>query len=311
MRQNLNMQNKLISRIANGLGNQLFMYASSYSISKKLGKELEIDDESGFLKERRNLKYELNNFNISSKITNNKYKFNTFKKNLIRKIYKKIDHFKVKKKFIIEDKNKKGFINYSEKYIKKEYENIAFIEGYFQSEKYFKEYEYDLRKELSFNEKITNKHSDIKNKILESNSVQIHIRNHVFTETKQKRENHHNIKKSEIYTKKTIEHCKNAINFIKLNTSSPKFFIFSNDFTFIKKIFTGEDFIYVDNNENLEPIEDFYLMSLCKNFVISPSTFSWWAAWLSNNKNKICIKPPKELPMSSNLDIFPNDWISI
>ena len=92
------MQNKLIARIANGLGNQLFMYASSYSISKKIGKDLELDDESGFLKEGRNLKYELNNFNISSKITDNKYKFNTSKKNIIRKIYKKIDIFKNKKK---------------------------------------------------------------------------------------------------------------------------------------------------------------------------------------------------------------------
>lgn len=305
------MQNKLIARIANGLGNQLFMYASSYSISKKIGKDLELDDESGFLKEGRNLKYELNNFNISSKITDNKYKFNTSKKNIIRKIYKKIDIFKNKKKFIIEDKNKKSFIKYSDKYFKRDYENITFIEGYFQSEKYFKDYEYELRKELSFNSKITNIRNEIKNKILETNSVQIHIRNHVFTETKRKRESQHNIKRSEIYTKKTIEHCKKAINFIKSKTVSPKFFVFSNDFTFVKEIFSGNDFVYVNNNNNSEPIEDFYLMSLCKHFIISPSTFSWWAAWLSSSKNKICIKPPKELVMSSNIDIFPDNWLSI
>ena len=305
------MQNKLIARVANGLGNQLFMYASAYAISKKLDKELEIDDESGFLKEGRNLKYELNNFNITSKITDNKYKFNTTRKKIIRKIYKKIDFFKKKKKFLIENKNKKDFIKYSNKYFQNRYENIAFMEGYFQSEKYFKEYESDIRKELSFNNEIIKKNSETKYQILESNSIQIHIRNHVFTETKQKRKSEYNLNRSKIYTKRTIEHCKKAIEFFKSKITSPKFFIFSNDFTLVKETFVGNEFIYVDKNKGLEPINDFYLMCLCKNFIISPSTFSWWAAWLSNNKNKICIKPPKDLFMSSNLDIFPNDWLSI
>ena len=44
------MDKKLIVRIAEGLGNQLFMYANAFSLSKDLDYELYVDDKSGFIK---------------------------------------------------------------------------------------------------------------------------------------------------------------------------------------------------------------------------------------------------------------------
>ena len=63
---------KVIVRLGNGLGNQLFTYAAAYSFAKRNNAELYIDDESGFYKRYR---YELNNFNISAPIIDKKYKF--------------------------------------------------------------------------------------------------------------------------------------------------------------------------------------------------------------------------------------------
>ena len=51
-------------------------------------------------------------------------------------------------------------------------------------------------------------------------------------------------------------------------------------------------------------------MTQCKNFIVGPSTFSWWGAWLSNKNDKICIRP-KYLNPSNNKDFWPQDWISI
>ena len=46
------MRKKLIIRLSNEIGNQMFMYASAYSISKKLNRELLIDNETAFLSKK-------------------------------------------------------------------------------------------------------------------------------------------------------------------------------------------------------------------------------------------------------------------
>ena len=46
------MKNKLIVEISEGLGNQLFMYAHAYSLSKKLNCKLYIDDTSGYYQKK-------------------------------------------------------------------------------------------------------------------------------------------------------------------------------------------------------------------------------------------------------------------
>ena len=51
------MEKKLIVRIAEGLGNQFFMYANAFSVSKLINYKLFIDDESGFIKTKKFRKY--------------------------------------------------------------------------------------------------------------------------------------------------------------------------------------------------------------------------------------------------------------
>ena len=43
---------KSIIRISNELGNQMFMYASAFSISRELNRELHVDDETAFLSKK-------------------------------------------------------------------------------------------------------------------------------------------------------------------------------------------------------------------------------------------------------------------
>ena len=50
-------------------------------------------------------------------------------------------------------------------------------------------------------------------------------------------------------------------------------------------------FKIVDINRGANSFLDMYLMSLCKSNIIANSSFSWWGAWLNNNKNKIECRP--------------------
>ena len=59
-------------------------------------------------------------------------------------------------------------------------------------------------------------------------------------------------------------------------------------------------------NNNL--INDFYLFSFAKHFIVSPSSFHWWGAWLNQNPNKICVRPSANLNPSNNKDFWPETW---
>ena len=57
-------------------------------------------------------------------------------------------------------------------------------------------------------------------------------------------------------------------------------------------------------------ITDFSLLNECNNFIVGPTSFHWWGAWLNNNANKICIRPSNINP-SKNKDFWPSNWIEI
>ena len=185
------------------------------------------------------------------------------------------------------------------------------LNGYFQSEKYFINYKNNIIQEFTFKTEIKKNNLELQKMILNTNSILVHIRQHAFTETQKKQINEKNLLKSDQHTRENIVHNLKAIKYFKTKIDNAKFFVFSNDFKNLKNIFIGDEYYFVDQNIKLEPIYDFYLMTLCKHFIVSPSTFSWWAAWLSRNENKICISPPENMGMSLNRDIIPDDWINI
>ena len=83
------MDKKIIVRIAEGLGNQLFMYAHAYALSKKIKRDLHIDNVSAYRKNknllRNHQKYVLHNFKIENNLINNDIIINFFFSNFLKK----------------------------------------------------------------------------------------------------------------------------------------------------------------------------------------------------------------------------------
>ena len=304
------MEKKLIVRIAEGLGNQLFMYAHAYSLSKLIDYKLYIDDESGFIKTKEFRNYYLNNFKVSAEIINDDLKFNNFNKNLKRKILKKTEFIRSKKKFILEKK----YMNKTTKYEKIEptvLDDIVYVEGHYESEKYFLKFKSELIDEFRFKNNLDlseNYYFDIikKNK---NNIISICIRTNRFSERPGNQYNIYSKNKSDQFVKDTIDYIYRAIDFLKNKIQNPIYLIWSNDFSNLKEYFPNENFIFVDNKVE-KIITDFSLLNECRNFIVGPTSFHWWGAWLNNDNNKICIRPSNINP-SKNKDFWPSNWIEI
>ena len=299
------MNKKIIVKISEGLGNQLFMYANAFAISKRFNLQLNLDPYSGYYKSDLR-SYMLDNFNISSKIATSNFIFSNPYKKLKKKILVKLDFFKKKKTFLFEKKNNNKLTKYTPVNIENT-NDFFFIDGNFESEKYFKEYKKDLIEEFSLKSNLNkNKYLDIINN---QNVVSICIRQNRFSERKKNKFDKYSIIKSQRFVIDTVDYVYRSIEFMKTKIKDPIFLLWSNDFTGLDNFFPTSDFKYVNNPEN-KILNDFFLLTQCKNFIVGPSTFNWWGAWLSSKENKICVRP-KNLNPSNNADFWPEDWIKI
>jgi len=253
------------------LGNQMFQYAALKSVSLKTGFDC-------FLPNHLNIKYDglfdftnhkwieykldlLDGFNLKCEITNT----------LPEKVY-------TEKHFTFDSE----VFNISD--------NTS-IDGYYQSYKYFEEYENEIRNEFQFKPEIS--HKCISEISKYPNPVAVHIRRGDYV-------------KHPGFWVVTPEYLENALQFF--NDKEYTFLIFSDDIEWCKEIFP-DGVVFIQGNSQFE---DLCLMSLCEHNIISNSTFSWWAAWLNTNPNKRIIAPnnwytdPKPL-----YDLYPNNWIKI
>ena len=294
----------LILRLSNELGNQLFMYAAGYSFAKKLNRNFYIDNETAFRLKKNISSYALDEFNIKGLIAPKSLKFLHINGYLKRKFLLKIDKIKKKKKFYVEHKNKEKITFFDDKFLENKFSENLFLEGHFESEKYFYDYRKNLKNIFKVKESLINNKNKYIDDLTQNNSVSICIRQNRYSEGKLKNDH-----KSSKFTKDTIEYVDRAVKYVKQKVNNPKFFIWSNDFNNLNEYFNKNEFTFIDNQEN-KALNDFHLFSYSKHFIVGPTSFHWWGAWLNDNPNKICIRPSNINP-SNNKDFWPNSWVNI
>jgi hypothetical protein len=174
------------------------------------------------------------------------------------------------------------------------YNEIPYLEdvnlfGYFQSYKYF-----DHCKEY-IREVLTPKGMDDTN--LFRGVCGIHVRRGDY------------LKFPDIHPTQPIEYYNKAMELVP----AKKFLIFSDDVSWCRQNFKGDRFTVTDE-ASMEV--DFRMMTACNHFIIANSSFSWWAAWLSEHEDKVVVSPKKwfgkEIEKSSPIiDLIPPEWIQI
>ncbi|WP_295654514.1 alpha-1,2-fucosyltransferase [uncultured Mucilaginibacter sp.] len=179
---------------------------------------------------------------------------------------------------------------------------IKFYYGGWHAPQYFSSIVDTLRHDFEFE-----KPNDFDNKVYidqvsKCNSVAIHVRRGDYLDL-------NNLKLfGEVCSKAYFE---TAINIIENKIVQPHFFVFSNDIPWVKSNLIIKNVTYVTCNIGLNSWKDIYLMSICKHNIISNSTFSWWAAWLNKNPQKLVISPSRFLNSDTMSDIYPKEWIRL
>lgn len=292
------------------LGNQMFQYAFARALQKKYNQDILIDWHHVIASDKKEpgvgYQNSLKNYNVKDfkSIDTNEYrKYLSFSQYLAFRYYEKnfpyAENIEEKKDFedaFLEKYRNKGLLFYENGYkefaFKKTPKNI-FLNGYYESTKYFADIQDELKKEFTPIYPRLEHNKSLYGQIENCESVCVTIRRGDFVKS-----DFHNVCRTDYFLK--------GMDIIAEKIPNAKFFIFSNEVDWIRNNVTFKYPVVFE--EGSDPVwEKLRLMSLCKHFVISNSTFSWWAQFLSTNKNKIVVAPDRWYNSELKSDLLNND----
>jgi hypothetical protein len=284
------------------LGNQLFCYAAARRLSLKNNAELVIDDVTGFKRDYQyRRKYALDKFHIKARkatADERKEPFARYRRAMAKFVAR---HQTFYNRRYIEQQG----LEYDSRLLDIKISGIVYVDGYWQSENYFKDAEDVIRQELRIISPQDIDNQETARIIMGCDAICVHVR--LFDKhANQAGGSENNI---------TRDYYSRAVQKIKNTVPSPHFFVFSDDPDAARKMLALPEckLTYVDHNRSPEEAyADLWIMTQCKHFIIANSTFSWWGAWLANNKDKIVIAPDVKWTGIASWGfkgLIPEDWL--
>ncbi|MBN2313951.1 MAG: glycosyltransferase, partial [Sedimentisphaerales bacterium] len=272
----------VIVKLYGGLGNQLFQYAMARRMAVDSQSLLKLDATTGFENDFYQRRYNLHHFDI-------------------------VENFATPEEIAASRYIKERHFHFDPDILKLR-DNI-YLDGYWQSEKYFSSIKEIIRKELTVRRPLGGLNVNIADAIAETHSVCLHFRRlHGISSG---RVDVHGVN---IHGATSLDYYYRCIERLVQTVKDPSFFVFSDDPGWVRDhLKLPYPMMVVANNGQDKDYEDFRLMSLCKHHIIANSTFSWWAAWLNPNKDKMVFAPEpwfNEIEHDTK-DLIPDPWINI
>lgn len=291
----------IIVKIKGGLGNQIFQYAYAKSLHQR-GFNVKIDisafKSSRYLKKNHRNRYFLDRYQIDLEPATldelQRYGVLGILSKLRNKFGFKNNRFVQQRNFTFDDELM--FIG-----------DDKYIDGYFQSEKYFLKNREVLLSQISLKDSMSTYGSRIQREISTCKlSCSIHIRRGDYLGNKTP----HAVLDITYYTK-----CIEMLE--KRFSKNVHYYIFSEDLNldWVVDNFNLKNSTFIESDQDRCPNEDIFLMSLCDHNIIANSSYSWWGAWLNKNVLKRVYAPSVWLSDKKNndliFDLIPKSWIRV
>ncbi|NVN97981.1 MAG: alpha-1,2-fucosyltransferase [Geobacteraceae bacterium] len=294
----------IVVKLTGGLGNQMFQYAAARRLADFHKTELKLDITflEGPQTNYTPRVYELGKYNVSATIATRPEIAR-----LSRHIYNPLAGY------LHNFRKMCGFARNLPHYLQERHFHFdpsilsapdnTYLDGYWQSEKYFCDIGDTLRREFTLKAPQSSPASRLAERITGENAVSIHIRRGDYVHSKVASDAH-GLCSMDYYLK-----CA-ALMVKKLG--NPSFYVFSDDMAWVHESFRlPSQMTLVDTGAT--PQEELLLMSRCKHHIIANSSFSWWGAWLGTNPDKTVFAPAKWFDKldANTEDLLPLSWTRV
>jgi hypothetical protein len=290
---------KIIVRIKGGLGNQLFCYAAARRLALVNNAELVIDDITGFARDRQFRRdYALDHFHIQALKATSSERLEPFER-YRRGVMKWLSR---RKPFAERHYLEQEGLDFDERLLALKVIGPLYLDGYWQSEGYFKDVEHTIREDLQIVPPTDEQNQRMAEVIRNSQAVALHVR---WFEAPDRAGSHN----------ASADYYQRAIALMDEKIDSPHYFLFSDDPVAARAKFVLPEgrVTFVSHNRGDEnAYADLWLITQCRHVITANSTFSWWGAWLNPNEDKIVIAPKRWFANQTDvLDLFPQSWVTL
>jgi hypothetical protein len=291
----------IIMQLMGGLGNQMFQYALGRRLAIERNVSLKLD--LSWYKQYDTRTYRLDYFQIDAEIASpdelEGVKYSRWRGIPARFQQSIQNYLPYYRQAVVHEKS----LSFDPNILK--VPRHAYLNGYWQSEKYFKSIEIIIRNEFQPKYPLSPISLEWARVIRDNPSVSLHIRRGDYVS-----DPHIN----QVHGVCSLKYYQKAAEHILLSKPDAIFFIFSDDLGWAR---LNIDFLGMANFVQVEgdarDTEELHLMSLCQHHIIANSSFSWWAGWLGSNPQKIVIAPQRWFNDQSRdiTHLFPDSWMLI
>jgi hypothetical protein len=288
-------QRNVIVRLMGGLGNQMFQYAAGRALSHICGAKLLLDI-SGYASDLLR-GFELNRFAVTAQTASSDelaaFSIYSSTKRRLSKLWP------WRRPEIYREPN----FCFDPQFF--ELKPPIYLDGYWQSEKYFLGIADILRQEFTLSEPLDTPNLDLLKRISAENAVSLHVRRGDYVS---------NPTTAAFHGVCSLEYYRKAVEYMVEIVEAPHFYLFSDDPNWVKmNLCLKHPCTLVDINQaSNDGVKDMLLMRACAHHIIANSSFSWWGAWLGGNPSEVVIAPRQWFKVNKDgRDLLPPSWITI